>query len=537
MCAFCSGLSYGGLVSDEGAGRPGDYVLGGTYWRDGGVSSGGVNSTPGLSGGVVTWSVAGAALTNATGTGFFTGQTVDMSSFLPFDYQATLRRAFDTWAANGNIEFIQVADTGGNIGSVTSPTIRIVGGFIDGESGSNTLARAFFPTSSAAGGDIVFDNANTSFFANEQNFFLTALHEIGHALGLDHETANVAIMNPTINRSLSTLLVDDINAIRAAYGTQDFGANIYYMPASQLTLSLIDGAPSLTINGNGSGNTISGSQDGETINGLGGADIIAGQGGNDTILGGDAGDSLFGGTGVDLIVGEAGNDLIYGNEQTDYLDGRQGNDQLFGGDGDDVLFGDGYPSVYGFGSDTLSGEAGNDVIMGESDQRSTSGALDIIYGGNGNDTLFGGGGNDWIFGDAGSDVIDGGEGSDFIVGGTGSDIMVGSGDSTAAGGPAASTGGDLFSYSNISDGGDLIFGFDLNFGTGNDGFDMRSLFSSIGYGGNNPRGDGVLYLFQNGANTDIYIDANGSVGGVQLSHMATVVQMTASNLTNSYFLF
>ena len=537
MCAFCTAQASTDRAFEAESAGPSDFVLGGTYWRDNGTSSGGTGTATGISGGVVAWSVVGAGFTNATGSNFFSGQTVDMSSFLPFDYQAVLRQAFDTWAANANIEFIQVADGGGNIGSALAPTIRISGGFIDGQSGSNVLARAFFPNSSGSGGDIAFDNSNTSFFSSAQNFFLTALHEIGHALGLDHESLNIAIMNPTINTSLTTLQVDDINGIRAAYGWQDFGPNTYYMPSSQITLTLIDGAPSLTINGNSSGNTISGSAAGETINGLGGADVIAGQGGNDTILGGDAGDSLFGGSGVDLIVGEAGNDLIYGNEQTDYLDGRQGNDQLFGGDGDDVLFGDGYPSVYGFGGDTLSGEAGNDVIMGESDERSASGALDIIYGGDGNDTLFGGGGNDWIFGDSGSDVIDGGEGSDFIVGGTGSDIMVGSGDSTAAGGPGASSGGDLFSYSNISDGGDLIFGFDVNFGSANDGFDLRSLFSSIGYGAKTPRADGILYLFQNGANTDIYVDANGAAGGIQLSHMATVVQMTASSLTDSYFLF
>ncbi len=239
------------------------------------------------------WSLAGAGWTNSTGQTFFTGSTVDMGTFLPFDYQAELRRAFDAWASVGNIEFIQIADGGANIGTGTLPTIRVVGGFIDGQNGSNVLARAFFPSSSAAGGDIVFDSGNTSFFSSAQNFFLTALHEIGHALGLNHEPSggDVAIMNPFINTSLTGLQTDDIDGIRVVYGTQDFGPNSYFMPASQINLTLIDGAPALTIVGNGSSNVITG---------LGAAEVFLGADGNDTIRGAGGNDSIDGGTGSDF---------------------------------------------------------------------------------------------------------------------------------------------------------------------------------------------------------------------------------------------
>jgi Ca2+-binding RTX toxin-like protein len=219
------------------------------------------------------------------------------------------------------------------------------------------------------------------------------------------------------------------------------------------------------------------------------------------------------------------------------MDGRQGNDQLFGGEGSDVIFGDGLHELYGFGNDTIHGDDGDDILVGESTDRVSSGALDIIYGDAGNDLIFGGGGNDWLFGGDGGDIVDGGEGSDFIVGGVGADILVGSADSTAAGGPAATTGGDLFSYSLLADGGDAIYGFDLNTGTASDGIDLRPLFAGLGYAGNTPRADGYLFVLQNGSDTDVFVDANGAAGGVQLTLMAHFVSVTASSLTDSYFLF
>ncbi len=280
-CEFCAGVSDPNFGAIE---QPADFVTSGRRWTDAGNSSGGTTTTLGGSGGVVAWSLAGAGLTNATGTTFFTGSTVDMGTFLPYDFQAVLRQAFDRWAQVANIEFIQVVDGGSNIGTGTTPTIRIVGGFIDGQSGSNVLARAFFPSTTPAGGDIVFDSGNTTFFATANNFFLTALHEIGHALGLDHETVNLAIMNPTINTALTGLQTDDINGIRAVYGAQDFGTNSFFMPAGQPSLTLIDGAPNLVVFGNALDNVINGTSAGEAFDGGAGNDTIDGSGGTDTAL-------------------------------------------------------------------------------------------------------------------------------------------------------------------------------------------------------------------------------------------------------------
>jgi matrixin len=105
--------------------------------------------------------------------------------------------------------------------------IRICGGFIDGDSGTNVLGRAFFPPNGgnanalAANGDIVLDSGNTW---DDTLLKAVVLHELGHSLGLNHETNTIAVMNPTIgNPPLTTLQTDDINGIRAVYGAKNLG--------------------------------------------------------------------------------------------------------------------------------------------------------------------------------------------------------------------------------------------------------------------------------------------------------------------------
>ncbi|MEO1394420.1 MAG: matrixin family metalloprotease [Cyanobacteria bacterium J06634_5] len=117
--------------------------------------------------------------------------------------------ALKLWSNYAPLNFKEVADTGDG----RTVDIRVGSNFIDGP--SNTLAFAYFP----GGGDITFDTGENW---RESLFLETAVHELGHSLGLGHETQVSAIMNPTIANRFSNrsefLLQDDINGIRSLYG-------------------------------------------------------------------------------------------------------------------------------------------------------------------------------------------------------------------------------------------------------------------------------------------------------------------------------
>ena len=178
-----------------------------------------------------------AGLTNQTGSSsFFTGSTVSFGSIVGFDFEAVIRSVFDAWSAVANIDFVQLADGGGNIGAGATADIRIVAGFIDGDlPGGDILAKAFLPapgngssSQSAAVGDVVMDSGQNW---SQNLFFLTMLHEVGHSVGLSHSSVFPAIMQPTINTGLTGLQPDDIAGIRAVYGNggpppaDDFAGN------------------------------------------------------------------------------------------------------------------------------------------------------------------------------------------------------------------------------------------------------------------------------------------------------------------------
>ncbi|MGV3635352.1 MAG: matrixin family metalloprotease [Pseudorhodoplanes sp.] len=210
VCACCA-FTYG---TGEPAPQTDDYSLSGTKW--------GSTGSMGSFGGTVTWSIVGSGWTNQTGVGFFSGSTVSLSSVFNFDYVAVLNQAFAAWSAVANINFVQVADGGGNLGIGNSAYIRVSAGYIDGN--YNVLGRAFYPATAgnaqnyAYSGDMVFDSGEASFW-NASSLLAVATHEIGHAIGIGHSSISNALMAPYYNPSITTPQQDDIAAARAIYGT------------------------------------------------------------------------------------------------------------------------------------------------------------------------------------------------------------------------------------------------------------------------------------------------------------------------------
>ena len=108
------------------------------------------------------------------------------------------------------------------------------------------------------------------------------------------------------------------------------------------------------------------------------------------------------GANIENAVGGAGNDTITGNTLANSLDGGAGNDSMDGGGNNDTLNG-------GLGFDSLVGGDGNDELRG----------------GDQGDTLVGGLGNDLLGGGKVLDSLDGGDGNDTLIGGLGIDTLIG----------------------------------------------------------------------------------------------------------------
>jgi serralysin len=166
-------------------------------------------------------------------------------------------------------------------------------------------------------------------------------------------------------------------------------------------------------------------------------------------------------TTIENVRGGAGDDTVVGNSANNRLEGGAGGDRLFGGTGFDTVLG-------GPGADYLRGDEGDDSIVGAD-------GFDDINGNMGDDTASGGLGDDWVVGgkdddrlagEAGADLVYGNLGADTCDGGDGDDIVRGGQDNDVCLGGA---GNDFVS----GDRGDDTL-------TGGDGADVFHSFGDAG---------------------------------------------------------
>jgi Ca2+-binding RTX toxin-like protein len=309
----------------------------------------------------------------------------------------------------------------------------------------------------------------------------------------------------------------------------------------------------------------------DAIDGGEGADTLLGGAGNDRIRtgdgfnvanGGDGNDTLIGGAGDDAgyyydnvtgdyfygLNGGTGDDSIDAGAGGDWLTGGLGIDTLRGGDGNDTLFGTG-DAINESGADLLDGGAGDDIISAGSydraygrdgnDELDAYFATDVVLdGGDGNDVILAEeiGGNTRLLGGRGNDVItfysaygsaagvtvaevDGGSGNDSIYADGGTyRIALGSGDdfvrftSAADGTLSTGSGRDLitFSSSRGSESNPVVV-TDFQAGAAGDRLDLDPLLQNLfGYTGENPFTSGYMRLVQDGADTVLQTDLDGS---------------------------
>jgi serralysin len=132
--------------------------------------------------------------------------------------------AFERWSELGGVTFeFEPYDDGAAL-NVTAGALGVRGDVrlaaSRGDGFGNTLASSQYPDS----GDIVLDRDEGPRFANGAENYLrlrnALMHEIGHALGLDHVLSSDAdfLMEPSLSVSFDGPQIDDIRGLHYLYG-------------------------------------------------------------------------------------------------------------------------------------------------------------------------------------------------------------------------------------------------------------------------------------------------------------------------------
>jgi predicted Zn-dependent protease len=173
----------------------------------------------------ITWSFANNTYTQDS--------TVPFSSSIGVAYQSTIQQAFQRWAAVSGLTFVQQADTTdpakaaeirigwGDLGTPSTYQVGYTSYHYTGSTfTSDTVVRLEDPAKDAL---IASSTGGYTYQGFTTNLYQTALHEIGHALGLGHSTDVNAVMYPTLGTADLDLDSNDVTGIKALYGTTSTG--------------------------------------------------------------------------------------------------------------------------------------------------------------------------------------------------------------------------------------------------------------------------------------------------------------------------
>lgn len=367
--------------------------------------------------------------------------------------QTAARAALALWASVANITFTDLGNSNG--ATIEFANYR--------SSTDQSEAFAFYPvptadTSSASYMGDVFVNTYYASTINDNPGtyeFMTLIHEIGHALGLEHPgnynagsgqtityANNAAYVEDTRMYTLmsyfaetntgghfsvynETPMLADIAAIQRLYtantathaGDSTYGFNsnagspFAIGSASQhVVFTIWDGGGTDTMDFSGYSQNQTIDMNAEHFSSVGGDTY------NVSIAQGVSIEMAIGGAGVDTIIGNALDNTINGGAGADMMAGGLGNDTYVVDNAGDTVIenaNEGTDIVNASISFTLAANVENLILTGNANINGTGNSGDnAIIGNSGNNTLYGLGGNDSIDGGAGADTMIGGIGND-----------------------------------------------------------------------------------------------------------------------------
>lgn len=366
--------------------------------------------------------------------------------------------AFQRWADVANITFTKVTETAsGMVGDIRIAFSSAVSSDFWG------YAKIFSDGGDPGQGDIWIEPSIAAGTFKPFTYDFTAvMHEIGHALGLDHPFEGIIIPDgyddmrftimsytlpanvfqfignkPEAEFIITTPGVYDIAAVQAIYGANmgfQTGNNRYaFAPDRPVYQSIWDagGIDTFDVSAFALGCSISLVPGTYSLLGYPAAldpnigiafnctiEHARGGAGDDTIVGNTVANHLRGNGGKDTISGGEGNDVIDGGAANDVLSGGGGDDKFAGGDGDDRLSG-------GSGIDTAryaTAAAAVTVSLAlTSVQNTRSAGRDTLTS---IENLTGSAFNDTLTGSATDNVLDGGRGDDTLAGALGNDTYL-----------------------------------------------------------------------------------------------------------------